>query len=221
MRKNRVNDLGLRSKDVGCDSPNVKNALIYSVLQNIGADLTVNKEVIKKDMLEWLNNLIESLSTSESNKNTLDEIKRQEGRKNKLTEAYMDGIISKDDYKEKYQELEANIAKLKAEITVDDNRAEIKEIQNVIENIDSELDKYIATEDFNTSRVEFLLEHINRITVSGAHFIIELDLLAGAILAGENFFQYVKGDRQKFIHTVKQYTIELNGVKLPVLLTII
>lgn len=221
MRKNRVNDLGLRSEEAGCDSPNVKNALIYSVLQNIGSDLSVNKEVIKKDMLEWLNSLIESLSTSESNKNTLDEIKRQEGRKNKLTEAYMDGIISKDDYKAKYQELEANIARLKAEITVDDNRAEIKEIQNVIENIDSELDKYIATEDFDSSRVEFLLEHITKITVSGAHFIIELDLIAGAILAGENFFQYVKGARHNIIHTEKQYTIELNGVELPVLLTII
>lgn len=219
-RKNVKNDLGLRAKDKGCDSPNVKDALILSVLQNIGADLVINKDAIKKDMLEWLNNLIESLNTSKANKSTLEELKRQESRKNKLTEAYMDEIISKEDYKAKYQEIENSIAKLKAEISVDDNREEIKEIKSVIENIDSELDKYIATSDFNNSRVEFLLEHIDRITVNGSHFIIELDLLAGAILAGENFFQFVKGSRQNIIQTVKSYFIKLHGKEIPVVLKI-
>lgn len=210
----------IKDRSNGCDSLDFKDAMLLSVLQNIGADLEVNKKVIKKDMLEWLNNLIESLNTSKANKNTLDELKRQEGRKNKLTEAYMDGILSKEDYREKYQELEATISKIRAEITVDDNREEIREIRNVIENIDSELDKYIATDEFNNSRVEFLLEHINRITVSGSHFIIELDLLAGAILAGENFFQYVKGSGQNIIHTEKIYVVEAQGKELTVLLKI-
>ena len=133
----------------------------------------------------------------------------------------MDEIISKDDYKAKYQEIEANIARLKAEISVDNNRAEIKEIRNVIENIDSELDKYIATDDFNNSRVEFLLEHISRITVNGAHFIIELDLLAGAILAGENFFQYVQGSRPYIIQTCKTYTIPITEGELIVELRLV
>jgi DNA invertase Pin-like site-specific DNA recombinase len=211
-----------RSK--GCDGLDFKDAMLLSVLQSIGADLQVNKSAIKKDMLEWLNNLIETLNTSKANKNTLDELKKQESRKNKLTEAYMDEIISKEDYRAKYQEIETTIARLKAEISVDDNREEIREIRQVIENIDSELDKYIATEDFNNSRVEFLIDHINRITVSGSHFIIELDLLAGAILAGENFFQYVKAGRHNIIQTEKQYFIYMiNGGKeleLPVLLRI-
>lgn len=214
----------IKDRSNGCDSPDFKDAMLLSVLQNIGADLKVNKQAVKKDMLEWLNSLIDRLNTSDANKTTLDELKRQEGRKNKLTEAYMDGIISKEDYKEKYQELETNIARLKAEISVDDNREDIREIRNVIENIDSELDKYIATEDFNNSRVEFLLDHINRITVNGKHFIIELDLLAGAILAGENFFQYVKGGRHNIIQTEKQYFIWMqcgkNGLELPVILKI-
>lgn len=210
----------IKDRSKGCDSPDFKDAVLMSILQNIGADLVVNKAVIKRDMLQWLNSLIESLNTSRANKSTLDELKRQEGRKNKLTEAYMDGILSKEDYKEKYQELEATITKLKSEITVDDTREEIREIRNVIENIDSEIDKYIATEDFNSSRVEFLLEHIERITVSGSHFIIELDLLAGAILAGENFFQYVKGARPYIIHTEKEYTMEAQGKELTVLLRI-
>jgi DNA invertase Pin-like site-specific DNA recombinase len=214
----------IKDRSNGCDSPDFKQEMLTSVLQNIGADLVINKDVIKRDMLEWLNNLIESLNTSKANKSTLDELKRQEGRKNKLTEAYMDGIISKDDYREKYQEIETTITRLKSEITVDDNREEIKEIRSVIENIDSELDKYIATEDFNNSRVEFLLDHINRITVSGAHFIIELDLIAGAILAGENFFQFVKGGRQHIIQTEKQYFMNINDgsntIELPVILKV-
>ena len=210
----------IQDRKKGCDSPNFKDALLLGILQNIGADLKINKKAIKKDMLEWLNNLIDSLNTSKANKTTLDELKRQESRKNKLTEAYMDEIISKEDYKLKYQEIEANIAKLKAEISVDDNQEEIKEVKNVIANIDSELDKYIACEDFNNSRVEFLLEHIKRVTVSGAHFVIELDLLAGAILAGENFFQYVQGNGHNIIHTEKQYTVEINNKEVPVILKI-
>ena len=220
MRKQVHNDLGLKNRENGCDSPNFRDAMLLSVLQNIGADLVVNKKAIKKDMLEWLNGLIETLNTSNANKSTLDELARQESRKNKLTEAFMDGIISKEDYKVKYQELETTISRLKTEITVDDNREEIREIKSVIENIDSELDRYIATEDFNNSRVEFLLDHINKITVNGSHFIIELDLLAGAILAGENFFQYVKGSRHNIIQTEKTYYIEIQGKSFPVLLKI-
>lgn len=219
LRNNSGSEL-IKDRDNGCDSPDFKNEMLLSVLQNIGADLKVNKQAIKKDMLEWLNSLIESLNTSKANKSTLEELKRQESRKNKLTEAFMDDIISKDDYKQKYQEIEATISRLKAEISVDDNREEIKEIRQVIENIDSELDKYIATEDFNNSRVEFLLEHINKITVNGSHFIIELDLLAGAILAGKDFFQYVKGGRYNFIHTEKQYFIPVYGKELEIVLKI-
>lgn len=224
-KKNTGSEL-ITNRENGCDSLDFKDAVLMSVLQNIGADLQVNKDVIKKDMLEWLNNLIDTLNTSKANKNTLEELKRQESRKNKLTEAYMDGIITKEDYKAKYQELETAIARLKSEISVDDNREEVREIKEVIENIDSELDKYIATEDFDSSRVEFLLDHISRITVSGSHFIIELDLLAGAILAGDNFFQYVKGNRQNVIHTEKQYFIAMNNgnggktLELPVVLMI-
>lgn len=219
LRKKAGSEL-IKDRNKGCDSPDFRDAMLMSVLQNIGQDLKVNKKAIKKDMLEWLNNLIESLNTSKANKATLDELTKQESRKNKLTEAYMDGIISKEDYKVKYQELEATIGRIKAEISVDDSREEIREIRSVIENIDSELDKYVACDDFNASRLEFLLEHINRITVSGAHFIIELDLLAGAILAGENFFQYVKGTGRNIIQTVKQYTVIIGGKELPVVLKI-
>lgn len=214
----------IKDRSKGCDGLDFNDRLLQQVLQNIGADLQINKAVIKKDMLEWLNALIDSLNNDRDNKSTLEELKKQESRKNKLTEAYMDGILTKEDYKVKYQELETTIARLKSEISVDDNREDIKEIREVIENIDSELDKYIATEDFDSSRVEFLLDHIERITVSGSHFIIELDLLAGAILAGENFFQYVKGSRQNIIHTEKQYFMPMtNGrasLDLPILLKI-
>ena len=222
-KPNHGSDL-IKDRSKGCDGLDFKDDVLMGVLQNIGADLQVNKEVIKKDILEWLNSLIDTLNNSKATNNTLEELKRQESRKNKLTEAYMDGILTKEDYKAKYQELETTIARLKSEISVDDNREEIREIKEVIENIDSELDKYIATEDFDSSRVAFLLDHIEKITVSGSHFIIELDLLAGAILAGENFFQYVKGTRHNIIHTEKTYYISMtNGSKaleLPILLKI-
>jgi DNA invertase Pin-like site-specific DNA recombinase len=222
-RKNLKRNAGgkyVSNRDKGCDNLDVKDTVIMGVLQSIGDDLQVNKEVIKKDMLEWLNKLIEKLNTSTASKSTLDELKRQEGRKNKLTEAYMDEILSKEDYSVKYAEIEATINKLKAEISLDDNRKDIQDIKDVIANIDTEIDKYIASENFTESRVEFLINHINRITVSGAHFIIELDLIAGAIIAGENFFQYVKDSRPYIIHTERTYKIPVYGGELTVVLKI-
>lgn len=207
-RKKGGNDLGLRDASKGCDAPNVNNEFIMTVLTQIADDLVVvNKAVVKKEILEWLNSLIRSLKGINPNKSTLEEIRKQERRKDKLTEAYLEEIVSKEDYKKKYKEIEDRIGLLKLELPPEDADEEVLEIKKVIDNIDTELEEWIGTDDFNSNRLEFLIQHIKRITVSGEHMVIELDLIAGAIIAGKDFLQYVQGRGEHFIHTEKVYSL--------------
>lgn len=50
----------------------------------------------------------------------------------------------------------------------------------------------MKTLDMEESKVDFLIEHTKRITVlENRDIIIELDLVAGAIIAGKDFLLYV------------------------------
>ena len=68
----------------------------------------------------------------------------------------------------------------------------IKDIEEVIKNIDREIDDFIASSQFEESKVDYLIEHTKKITViDKEHYIIDLDLLAGVILTGKDFLLYV------------------------------
>lgn len=208
-RQNRLNDLGLRDEDKGCDAPHINNEDIMSILRDIGDDLVVNRDIVKRDILKWLNSLLESVSSQRVYKSTLQELERQERLKNKLLDTLLEDLISKEDYKRKSSEIEGKIKELRSRVSDLENQNEdAKGIQRVIDNIDKEIDTYIGGEEFNEGRLEFLLQHLQKITVSGEHFIIELDLIGGAIIAGRDFFQYVQGTRQSIIHTGKVYKIK-------------
>ena len=70
---------------------------------------------------------------------------------------------------------------------------DLEDIQNVIDNLDYELDEWIKTEDFEKTKVDFLVEHVKQIKVMhNKHIIIYLDLVAGAIIAGKDFLLFVR-----------------------------
>ena len=76
-------------------------------------------------------------------------------------------------------------------IPVEENE-DVKDIEAVIENIDKEIDTYIASSQFEDSKVDYLIEHTKKITViDKEHYVIDLDLLAGVILIGKDFLLYV------------------------------
>lgn len=192
------------SRGVGCDDPiSISTVTIRKILQGIASELEVNREAVKESLLEWLKSLKNSLDNTEANVSTLEEIKRLEGRKKRLTEAYLDDILSKDDYKEKYSEIETGIKSLKDSITIVENE-DLQDIQRVIDNIDTEIDEWIATPDFEENKVDFLIEHIQRITVcKNKHLVIEMDLIGGAIIAGESFFLFVSESMPIQVQTVR------------------
>lgn len=176
----------------GCNAVTLYNRDIMSVLSLLVDDIVVDKLAVKRDMLNWLNSLLDSLSNVTVNNTVLAEIQRLEKQKNKLTEAYLDEIISKDDYKVKYKEIEIKIQNKKNELPPEASEEEIAEIKRIIDNIDEEVDKWINEKDFAPDKLEYIMSHISKITVDKAGVVIKLDLLEGVIVAGEDFLQYVK-----------------------------
>lgn len=178
--------------EIACEGVSISDISLKKIYKHFADNLQVNRKEIKRSLLEWLKSLQNDLSNPEVNKSTLKEIKRLGKHKEKLTEAYLDEIISKDDYKVKYTQIESSLEELKSTLVDLENNEDLKEIQTVIDNIDAEIDEYIKTAEFEENKTEFLIEHTVRIIVlEKNHVVIELDLVGGVFLAGKDFLLYV------------------------------
>lgn len=203
----------------GCNSVTLYDKDIMEILSKLVDDVTINKDVVKADMLDWLNSLLSNLGGT-PNSDLLNEIEKLERQKKKLTEAYLEEIISKEDYKVKYNELELRIKDKKSELPPEVPEYEILEIKRVIDNIDEEIDSWVKEADFAEDKLDFIVNHVSKITVDKDCMIINLDLLEGAIIAGTDFLQYVKEKRTLFKHTVKTYTHKIQGKELTIIVNI-
>jgi DNA invertase Pin-like site-specific DNA recombinase len=194
------NDLNVEvDMERGCNSTTLYDEDVMEIISIIGNDLSVNRDAVKASMLKWLNILLDNVSSEEEHKNLVEALQKQEKLKNKLLDALLEDIISKEDYKKKSVDIENRIKELRRIVTkIESQSMDSEEIRRVIANIDNEIDEWIGTEDFNHNRIDFILKHLNRITVSGEHLIIELDLFRGAIIAGSEFLQYVKEEGTLF-----------------------
>lgn len=175
----------------GCDNPtSVSDLQMRKEYAKLFSNVTADKKRLKAFTIKWLNELKNSLNNVEVSKSTLTEIERLKRRKNKLTEAYMDEIISKEDYKIKYTEIESKIEELSVSIKSIENNEDLNAIDNVISNIDIELDEYISTQKFEENKIEWFIEHTQKVSVEKVgegrepkkRLYMELDLLAGAII---------------------------------------
>lgn len=200
------------SGKIACDNPHKTSTVaVMKMLKSITDNLVeVDKKAVKKSIVEWLESLKKSLSAPVDDTAVQNDIEKLEKQKAKLLEAYLEEIITKDVYKAKSLELENTLEDKKKLLSpITEENEDIKEIENTLKNIDKELEDYIGAPQFKDSKVEFILEHIKRITVCGKnHFIIELDLIAGAIIAGKDFF-VVCNETGALSLTNAKYTIEL------------
>lgn len=164
---------------------------LKKIYAKLSEDLVVNKGAVKESIISWLEELKNNLANDSKRKNASQELQKALQKKEKLTEVYLEEIISKDDYRAKYEALESRIKELQSLVEPIENNEDIKEIEEVLKNIDEEIDTYIASDGFEASKVDFLIEHTTRITVDNKHLIIELDLIGGAIIAGKDFLLFV------------------------------
>lgn len=191
--------------DVECNGTRITTVAIRNIYKKITDNLEVNKEVVKQDIVKWLNELKDTLSDTSVNEKIQKDLDKLEGKRAKLLEAYLEDLISKDDYKVKYETIEGQIEEKKKLLVPVEENEDIKAIESVLQNIDDEIDAYVKTLDMEESKVDFLIEHTKRITVlENRDIIIELDLVAGAIIAGKDFLLYVH-DTMPFHHGRMRY----------------
>ena len=182
----------LTKGDIVCSGTRITTVAIKKIYKRLTDKLEVNREIIKQDIVQWLNELKATLSDNSVNEKLRKDIDKLEGKRYKLLEAYLEDMISKKDYKLRYEEIEEQIKeKKKLLIPVEENE-DVKDIEEVLKNIDQEIDTYISSSQFEGSKVDFLIEHTKRITVlENGDIVIELDIVAGAIIAGKDFLLYV------------------------------
>lgn len=181
----------------GCDNKSFSENALYSILQSLSEQIVeINTAEVRKSLLNWLKSLRERLRASQGDDTIKEEIRKQTARKEKLTDAYMDGIISKEDYSKRYKELEKTLEDLKDKLLTLEVNEDLQSIEEVIQNIDKEMEEYLQTQSFNESRVEFLNQHLTKVTVNKDSFLLEFDLIGGAILTGKDFYLFVDNPRR-------------------------
>lgn len=186
----------------GCDGRSFYERELWKAIGELSeAFLSPNYDEIEKSLKEWLKGLYETLRSSQGVSDILGEIAKQESRKEKLTEAYMDGIISKADYARKYSEIEEKIEQLREKERDTEMEEEIADVKAVIDNFDTEFKAFLKGEDFKQKKAEYLAEHIKTIVVTEEGYGIELDLMGGVMLTGKDFYLFVHEDRYSQVQT--------------------
>lgn len=198
--------------DIVCEGSKTTTVQVRKALTELTNDLEVNRQAVKESILEWLEELKATLQDDRKIKKATQDLQKAQKQKEKLLEVYLEGLIDKEAYKAKYEALEGIIKTSEELLQPVEENEDIKEIEKVIDNIDEEIDNYIASEGFEDSKVDFLIEHTERITVvEKDHFILELDLITGAILVGKDFFLFVNNSMPYCVQT-ENYKIELRLV---------
>lgn len=178
--------------DIVCEGTGTTTVAIRNVYKELTSEIEVDRKALRSYFVKWLNQLKTSLSDTSGNAKVEKELEKLERQRAKLLEAYLEEIISKEDYKSKYADIESKIEEKKKLLAPVEDNEDIKEIERILANLDEELDEFIKTLDVEENKIDFLIEHTKKITVlENKDLVIELDLVAGAIIAGKKFLLYV------------------------------
>lgn len=143
-------------------------------------------------MINWLTKLRKQLLEANGGHTEAD-LQRELSRKSKLLDAYLDGILNKQEYQKKAEELDERIIQLKAETEKNKaNSGDIAEIDKVLANIDEEVSRYV---DGNEKlKVEYLLEHLEQVQIFPDKVIVIVPILSEGIVVEKT--QYVSREKR-------------------------
>ena len=99
---------------LGCDNENISYNSLMEIMRVVSERLQANTDTIKQDMINWLTKLRKQLLEANGGHTEAD-LQRELSRKSKLLDAYLDGILNKQEYQKKAEELDERIIQLKAE----------------------------------------------------------------------------------------------------------
>lgn len=183
--------------EAGCDNDNISYGSLMEIMAIISERLEANTEVIKSDMINWLSKLKKQL-LEENGGATEADLNKELSRKDKLLDAYLDGVLTKEEYSRKADVIEDRIIALKRSIKDNrDNVEDVAEIDRVISNIDEEIASYI--DENHKLKVDFILEHLSRVEIYPDKVIVIVPIFSEGIEVEK--VQYVSGGEWHKIHT--------------------
>lgn len=143
-----------------------------------------SKNLLKRRTISWLADLKDKLTTPNDNGKIEQDLKALEGKRGKLIDLYTDELISKEEFKSRSVDLDAEIEKKRALLVPVEENPDIKAIEDTIANIDAEIEALFEDEAMvEEKKVQFIQEHIKKIYVSkNSDVFIILDNVAGAFL---------------------------------------
>ena len=182
---------------LGCDNENISYNSLMEIMGVVSERLQANTDTIKQDMINWLTKLRKQLLEANGGHTEAD-LQRELSRKSKLLDAYLDGILNKQEYQKKAEELDERIIQLKTETEKNKaNSGDIAEIDKVLANIDEEVARYV---DGNEKlKVEYLLEHLEQVQIFPDKVIVIVPILSEGIVVEKT--QYVSREKCSKIHT--------------------
>lgn len=177
---------------LGCDTENISYNSLMEIMGVVSERLQANTDTIKHDMINWLTKLRKQLLEANGGHTEAD-LQRELSRKSKLLDAYLDGILNKQEYQKKAEELDERIIQLKAETEKNKaNSGDIAEIDKVLANIDEEVSRYV---DGNEKlKVEYLLEHLKQVQIFPDKVIVIVPILSEGIVVEKA--QYVSREKR-------------------------
>ena len=178
---------------LGCDNENISYNSLMEIMGVVSERLQANTDTIKHDMINWLTKLRKQLLEANGGHTEAD-LQRELSRKSKLLDAYLDGILNKQEYQKKAEELDERIIQLKAETEKNKaNSGDIAEIDKVLANIDEEVSRYV---DGNEKlKVEYLLEHLEQVQIFPDKVIVIVPILSEGIVVEKA--QYVSREKRR------------------------
>ena len=194
---------------LGCDNENISYNSLMEIMGVVSERLQANTDTIKHDMINWLTKLRKQLLEANGGHTEAD-LQRELSRKSKLLDAYLDGILNKQEYQKKAEELDERIIQLKAETEKNKaNSGDIAEIDKVLANIDEEVSRYV---DGNEKlKVEYLLEHLEQVQIFPDKVIVIVPILSeGIVVEKAQYVSREKWSREDDLPEDDQWTFQAN-----------
>lgn len=211
-RKTRARDaVGGKAGEInpeGCDNENISYNALMEIMAIVSERLQADTGFIREFMLSRLDTYEKRIT--EANRGATEaDLQREISRKDKLLDAYLDSLLTKEEYQRKAQALDEHILELKREVEANKaNLADLAEIQRVRENIDAEVAQYL--DENEQLKVEFVLEHLSQVIIYPDKVLVIFDVFGEGVMVEKS--QYVSRQKWSEIQTEKAI-IYLSQVK--------
>lgn len=176
---------------VGCDNENISYNSLMEIMAIVSERLQADRGFIRDFMLGRLD-IIEKRITEANRGATEADLQREVARKDRLLDAYLDHILTKEEYQKKAIALDERIRDLRREVEANKaNLEDLEEIRRVRANIDAEVAQYL--DDNSQVKIEFVLEHLAQVIIYPDKVLVMFKVFDEGILVEKE--QYVSREK--------------------------